>query len=449
MFRSIMAHPLLVFNNQNEAWCHERLRTLRRRDEESHIQVCYDTLDTVGQRGRFLNLVTPPWRRVFENDRDSVRELMMEFLATFNFQQNNLDYWDEDDVSFWLGGTWHSTSIALFGIALGIYTKEEIYEPTFSASNHSFPDEEDKHHPNYGSARTTFWNEVGTGVRHEPCNIAYLFYRLFVNNTAAGVNTPMFGGGRIMQLYEYNDEPTHGTDGPSHGLLDLSLCASMGVVTYLPDDRARFQDSRRHVWDPEDPESVIMDLDIHHSPQHQHSPQYQHHRDTGTSSSHAMGFPSMMDLYESIQTASTYARRSFEICESTSGRVDNLSDRSELPPEIREHLFVLMFESRKSWRKLEQNPPFCGVSKSAMKRRAKRYERCLKCGNWSHDGKCSKNQTTSQHEYTELIRLGAIRLQTERTLRKDSYVYLKVKEEVRFLKMRFGLDNLTLNESSC
>ncbi|KAI3797200.1 hypothetical protein L1987_32455 [Smallanthus sonchifolius] len=119
-----------------------------------------------------------------------------------------------------------------------------------------------------------------------------------------------------------------------------------------------------------------------------------------------------------------------------------------LPPEIREKIFALTFETRRKWRKKEQVPPCCGISKSAIKRRAKRYERCPNCGNWSHEGKCSKNQTESQHEYTELIKVGAIRLQAERSLRKDSYVYLRVKEEVKFLKTRFGLDNLTINESS-
>ncbi|KAI3813712.1 hypothetical protein L1987_18443 [Smallanthus sonchifolius] len=59
-----------------------------------------------------------------------------------------------------------------------------------------------------------------------------------------------------------------------------------------------------------------------------------------------------------------------------------------------------------------------------------------------------KSQTTSEHEYTELIKWGAIRLKAERSLRKDSFVYLKVNEEERFLEMRFSLDNLTLNESS-
>ncbi|KAI3797645.1 hypothetical protein L1987_32906 [Smallanthus sonchifolius] len=204
MFESfmIMAHPFLVSNNQNEGWEH------------------------------FLNLVTPPWRRVFENDRNSIREITMEFLATFIFQQTNLDYWDENALSFRLGGSWHSTSIELFGIAIGIYTEDEIYEPTFSTSTHSFPDEEDINHPNWGSTRTAFWNKV---VRREPCNIANLFCRLFATNSTAGVNTPMFGNGWIVQLYENNDEPTHGTEGPSPGLLDLSICASMGMITYLPD----------------------------------------------------------------------------------------------------------------------------------------------------------------------------------------------------------------------
>ncbi|KAI3733060.1 hypothetical protein L1987_64277 [Smallanthus sonchifolius] len=183
----IMVHPYLVFDGDTEGWCH-----------------------AVGQQARFNSIVTPPWRRVFGNAQESIQEYTLEFMASFNFRTSNLDFRDEDVLTF---RSW------------------------------------------------------------------------------------------IAKLYEYHHEPLHGTSGPPPGLLDLSICAGMGMITYLPDGQACFQDSKGKVWDPKDPDQVIMDLDIQNSPQRQHSS----HFEPGTSSSQAVGFPFMMDLYESIQTVCTYA----------------------------------------------------------------------------------------------------------------------------------------------
>ena len=121
--------------------------------------------------------------------------------------------------------------------------------------------------------------------------------------------------------------------------------------------------------------------------------------------------------------------------------------KPRLPPELRERIFLFSNEVRKKWRQNEQRPPFCGISKNAMKRRAKRYERCLGCGNWSHEGRCRKSQTQSQHEYTELMRVGAIRLKAERSIRVGSYIHSRIEEELIHILDKTGLDDLTLNES--
>ena len=118
-----------------------------------------------------------------------------------------------------------------------------------------------------------------------------------------------------------------------------------------------------------------------------------------------------------------------------------------LPPELRERIFLLSNEVRKKWRQEEQRPPFCGISKSAMKRRAKRYERCIGCGNWSHDGRCRKGQTQSQYEYAELIRMGAIRYKTERSIRIGSHAHHRIEEELTHILNKTGINNLTLKES--
>ena len=121
--------------------------------------------------------------------------------------------------------------------------------------------------------------------------------------------------------------------------------------------------------------------------------------------------------------------------------------KPRLPAELREKIFHLSNEVRKKWRQKEQMPPFCGTSKSAMKRRAKRYEKCIGCGNWSHTGRCRRSQTESQHEYTLLMRVGAIRLDAERSIRVGSNVHYRIKEDLIHILDKTGLDDLTLKES--
>ncbi|KAI3804023.1 hypothetical protein L1987_32191 [Smallanthus sonchifolius] len=109
--------------------------------------------------------------------------------------------------------------------------------------------------------------------------------------------------------------------------------------------------------------------------------------------------------------------------------------KPELPTELREKIFQATSDVRKWWRKQEQLPSFCGLSKSVAKRRAKKYGRCRKCGNWSHDRKCNKNQTWAQSEYTYLIEVGAIRRLAEWTIRKGSNFHYAIRNEL------FGFEN--------
>ncbi|KAI3742477.1 hypothetical protein L1987_60161 [Smallanthus sonchifolius] len=121
--------------------------------------------------------------------------------------------------------------------------------------------------------------------------------------------------------------------------------------------------------------------------------------------------------------------------------------KPKLPTEHREKILQATSDERKRWRKQEQLPQFCGLSKIAAKRRAKKYDKCVKCGNWSHDGKCSKNQTYSQHEYTHLIKVGAVRLQAKGSIRKGNNMYYAAREELRMIR-DLGIGNLTINEPS-
>ncbi|ARD06102.1 putative nucleic-acid binding protein [Arracacha virus V] len=58
--------------------------------------------------------------------------------------------------------------------------------------------------------------------------------------------------------------------------------------------------------------------------------------------------------------------------------------------------------------------PFLGNSKSSAKRRARRHDRCLKCGAISHLSKCKQLPSASQMECQSYLVSGPNRFKTER-----------------------------------
>src|SRR5581483_7405655 len=72
------------------------------------------------------------WERIFDMAETLYRELILEFVATFRFEENKaLDEFDQPCMSFRLGGVWHSISLVDLAVALGIYTQAEVEAPGF------------------------------------------------------------------------------------------------------------------------------------------------------------------------------------------------------------------------------------------------------------------------------------------------------------------------------
>ena len=88
--------------------------------------------------------------------------------------------------------------------------------------------------------------------------------------------------------------------------------------------------------------------------------------------------------------------------------------------------------------RLEHNRRYfaIGTSKFAAKRRAHRMERCFKCGKFTHDGACSKNQTTSNNEFLTLCREGPVRCYMEKLLNPRGYAYANMHSEIARLTIR-------------
>ena len=84
-------------------------------------------------------------------------------------------------------------------------------------------------------------------------------------------------------------------------------------------------------------------------------------------------------------------------------------NKSRLPSELVLDIRDRCDKVRKELRQQKNNMQFgVGTSKSAAKRRARRLLRCFKCGKFSHDGACSRNQTYSNGEFVTLFRQGPL-----------------------------------------
>ncbi|KAJ9547041.1 hypothetical protein OSB04_019584 [Centaurea solstitialis] len=72
------------------------------------------------------------WERIFDFAETLYRELILEFVATFRFEEEKaLDEFYQPCMSFRLGGVWHSISLVDLAVALGIYTQAEVEAPGF------------------------------------------------------------------------------------------------------------------------------------------------------------------------------------------------------------------------------------------------------------------------------------------------------------------------------
>ncbi|KAJ9545671.1 hypothetical protein OSB04_025378, partial [Centaurea solstitialis] len=72
------------------------------------------------------------WERIFDFSETLYRELILEFVATFRFEEEKaLDEFYQPCMSFRLSGVWHSISLVDLAVALGIYTQAEVEAPGF------------------------------------------------------------------------------------------------------------------------------------------------------------------------------------------------------------------------------------------------------------------------------------------------------------------------------
>ena len=266
-------------------------------------------------------------------------------------------------ITFKVARQWCKCSIAEFGEYLDLYDDETAY---WAAAPWFSDDEETRNNPTLGQHRHEAWARLAEDnnynpsrfkstkirdplhryhrilshtitqrgqsegvvnlrdllcldsiVSQSPVNLGYLFAQLFSTNARASRATPLFWGAWIVKIYEYLGFAADGTFGDIPRVLDFNLCESMGMVTMVPGQGPRFIDQHGHVWDPEDPNQIFMELEPP-QPQQQSPPFQRHPSPTRASSSHAdSSFSSMRDLYDAVHQSSDYSRRAYEQAQST------------------------------------------------------------------------------------------------------------------------------------
>ena len=124
-------------------------------------------------------------------------------------------------------------------------------------------------------------------------------------------------------------------------------------------------------------------------------------------------------------------------------------NKNRLPREIVLEIKVKCDEVRTELRQETNRRRFgVGISRSAAKRRAKRLERCYKCGKFFHEGKCPENQTHSNFEFLRLIQNGPVDCYVNQTLNKRGYAYGRMCEQLERLSEEAAKRGLTNSSPS-
>nr|QED44522.1 NBP [Garlic virus D] len=106
-----------------------------------------------------------------------------------------------------------------------------------------------------------------------------------------------------------------------------------------------------------------------------------------------------------------------------------------LPEDLKQLLFSRCINNCKLARKISQNKPFQGTSKFAMRRRAKRYNRCFDCGALLVDEhRCKVLTSRAQSDVLAVIREGPAKLYAERSYRPNSDAAQLIEDDILYMR---------------
>ncbi|QVY47455.1 nucleic acid binding protein [Agapanthus carlavirus B] len=112
----------------------------------------------------------------------------------------------------------------------------------------------------------------------------------------------------------------------------------------------------------------------------------------------------------------------------------------DLPDDIKREVLFRVYNLFVQSVQASRPGPFMGLSRSARKRRATKYNLCMLCGKMRGEHRCHR-PTNSQYELLQLIKYGPIRRYAEKC-RKDSNEEAIVHREILNIKYikKLGMD---------
>ncbi|KAD5508382.1 hypothetical protein E3N88_16085 [Mikania micrantha] len=125
--RSLPDHTFLQFARGTME--HARVTTLAGLEIIQHRGFDRAVIERLGRLEEFDSMLTPPWVYLLRCRWPQYAELTVEFHSTFQYNARSVT--TPGAVSFALGRTAHSMSVADFVVAMGIYTREEVTARAF------------------------------------------------------------------------------------------------------------------------------------------------------------------------------------------------------------------------------------------------------------------------------------------------------------------------------
>ncbi|MFS8034117.1 hypothetical protein Hanom_Chr17g01577461 [Helianthus anomalus] len=237
-----------------------RYNILQTRPEETPKQECLDTLEAMGQLGRYNTLVTGPLRVALGTRLHAVHEYIMEFYSSFAFKSKTEPF-DEEGVQFRCEG-----EIAWAQIGDGAYdpsvTKSsQLWDPLHQYIHRVLSNYLCERRDNTGVVNLRDLTVLYCLHKRVPLCVTHLLLRNMHLNRLASSPTPIFFRGWIYRLFKTYVQrmPKSFCKGPWSGKVDITQYRSMGIIHEMGDGTVRFQTTQGHVSNPE--EALVLHAD--------------------------------------------------------------------------------------------------------------------------------------------------------------------------------------------
>ncbi|MFS7999122.1 hypothetical protein Hanom_Chr12g01162301 [Helianthus anomalus] len=146
-----------------------------------------------------------------------------------------------------------------------------------------------------------------------------MLLRNIPTNATADARTPIFFGGWIAKLFKNYIRRTPSVFHKGVGVTraDLALFRSLNIIIDCNNGLMRFKDARGRVWNPNDPDEVLVIEDNPDCPRYSGS-------FLGSSSQGGGDFPNLHNLYNIMQKTLQMSKNTYGLGHSSSSRIGSM-----------------------------------------------------------------------------------------------------------------------------